>query len=84
MRDNMDQIPSGRVGRKIIGKIADELSYTRISDRPNCLFLIKYYQKAGIVQPQHRTQARFFKRALDVLNSFSFWFSKASPILSQF
>ena len=84
MRDNMDEIPSGRVGRKIIGKIADELSYTRISDRPNCLFLVKYYQKAGLVQPQHRTQARFFKRALDVLNSFSFWFSKASPILSQF
>jgi len=53
MRDNMDEIPSCRVGIKIIGKIADELSYTRISDRPNCLFLVKYYQKAGLVQPQH-------------------------------
>ena len=59
-RDNMDEIPSGGVGIKNIGKIADELSYTRTSDRRNCLFLVKYYQKAGLVQPQHRTQARFF------------------------
>jgi serine/threonine-protein kinase RsbW len=60
MRDNMDEIPSGGVGIKNIGKIADELSYTRTSDRRNCLFLVIYYQKAGVVQPQHRTQARFF------------------------
>ena len=76
MRDNIDEFPSGGVGIKIIGKIADELSYTRTSDSRNCLFIVKYYQKAGLVQPKHRTQARFFKRALDVLNSFSFWFQK--------
>jgi serine/threonine-protein kinase RsbW len=76
MRNNIDEIPSGGVGIKIIGKIADELSYTRTSDSRNCLFIVKYYQKPGLVQPQHRTQARFFKRALDVLNSFSFWFQK--------
>jgi len=29
MRNNIDEIPSGGVGIKIIGKIADELSYTR-------------------------------------------------------
>ena len=60
MRDNIDEIPSGGIGIKIIGKIADELSYTPISDRPNCLFLVKYYHKAGLVQPQHRTKTRFF------------------------
>ena len=76
MKDNMDKIPSGGVGIKIIGKIADRLSYTRTSDSRNCLFLVKSYQKPGIVQPQHRTQARFFKRALEVLNSFSFGFQK--------
>ena len=74
MRDNLDEIPSGGVGIKILGKIADELSYTPTSDGRNCLFIVKYYQKPGLVQPQHRTQARFFKRALDVLNSFSLWF----------
>jgi serine/threonine-protein kinase RsbW len=76
MRDNIDEIPSGGVDIKIIGKIADELSYTRTSDSRNCFFLVKYYPKPGLVQPQHRTQARFLKRALDVLNSFSFWFQK--------
>ena len=76
MRDNIDEMPSGGVGIKIIGKIADELSYTRTSDSRNCLFIVKYYQKPGLVQPQHRTQACFFQRALDVLNSFSFWFQK--------
>jgi serine/threonine-protein kinase RsbW len=76
MRDNIDEIPWGGVGIKIIGKIADELSYIRTSDSRNSLFIVKYYHKPGLVQPQHRTQARFFKRALDVLNSFSFWFQK--------
>jgi serine/threonine-protein kinase RsbW len=59
MRDNIDEILSGGVGIKIIGKIADRLSYTRTSESRNCLFIVKYYQKAGLVQPQHRTQARF-------------------------
>jgi len=76
MRDNIDENPSGVGGIKIIGKIADRLSYTRTSDSRNCLFIVKYYQKPGLVQPQHRTQARFLKRALDVLNSFSFGFQK--------
>jgi serine/threonine-protein kinase RsbW len=75
-RDNIDEFPSGGVGIKIIGKIADELSYTRTSDSRNCLFIVKYYQKPGLVQPQNRTQARFFKQALDVLNSVSFGFHK--------
>jgi serine/threonine-protein kinase RsbW len=60
MRDNIDGIPSGGVGIKIIGKIADELSYTRTSGSRNCLFIVKYYQKPSLVQPQPRTQTRFF------------------------
>jgi serine/threonine-protein kinase RsbW len=60
MRDNIDQIPSGGVGIKIIGQSADQLTYTRTSDSRNCLFIVKSYQKPGLVQPQPRTQARFF------------------------
>jgi len=60
MRDNIDEIRSGGVGIKIIGQIAHQLSYTRTSDSRNCLFIVKYYHKAGLVQPQHRTKARFF------------------------
>jgi len=60
MRDNIDKIPSGGVGIKNIGKIAVQLSYTRTSDSLNSLFIVKSYQKAGLVQPQHRTKTRFF------------------------
>jgi serine/threonine-protein kinase RsbW len=76
MRDNIDEIPSGGVGIKIMVKIADELSYTRTSDTQNGFFIVKYYPKPSLVQPQHRTQTLFFKRAIDVLKSFSFWFQK--------
>jgi serine/threonine-protein kinase RsbW len=64
MTDNIDEIPAGGVGIKIIGKIADELSYTPTSDGRNCLFLVKYYQPPSI-----------FKRAINVLKSFN-WFQK--------
>ncbi|EGK90299.1 ATP-binding protein [Microcoleus vaginatus PCC 9802] len=76
MRDNIDEIPSGGIGIKIIGKIADELSYTRTSDGRNCLFIVKYYQQPGLVPSQHSLQDGFFKRAIDVLNSFNFRFQK--------
>ena len=76
MTDNIDDIPAGGVGIKIIGKIADELSYTPTSDGRNCLFIVKYYQQPELVQPQPRKQTGFLKRAIDVLNSFSFWFQK--------
>ncbi|MBD1884726.1 ATP-binding protein [Microcoleus vaginatus] len=75
MRDNIDEIPSGGIGIKIIGKIADELSYTRTSDGRNCLFIVKYYQP-GLVPSQHSIQNGFFKRAIDVLTSFNFRFQK--------
>ena len=59
------------IGIKLMGKIADELSYTRTSDGRNCLLMVKYYQHVGLVQPKHRTQAGYFKRAIDILNSFN-------------
>ena len=55
----IDEIPSGGIGIKLIGKIADELSYTRTSDGRNCLLIVKYYQ-------QPSSQAGIFK----ILNSF--------------
>ena len=62
MIDNMDEIPSGGIGIKLIGKIADELSYTRSSDGRNCLLVVKYYQQPGLVQPQKSTESGFFKQ----------------------
>ena len=71
MRDNIDEIPSGGVGIKIIGQIADELSYTPTSDGRNCLFIVKYYQ-----QP---SQDSIFKRAMDVLNNFNGFQKQRNP-----
>ncbi len=71
MRDNIDEISSGGVGIKIIGKIADELSYTPTSDGRNCLFIVKYYQPPS--------QAGVFKGASDVLNSFNGFQQQRNP-----
>ena len=71
MRDNIDEIPSGGVGIKILGKIADELSYTPTSDGRNCLFIVKYYQQPELVPPQDSSKPGFLKRASDVLNRFN-------------
>src|SRR4028118_783504 len=79
MRDNIDEIPSGGVGIKIIGKIADELSYTPTSDRRNCLFLVKYYQQPELGPPQDSSQAGIFKRAMDVLNNFNGFQKQRNP-----
>ncbi|MEG4811683.1 ATP-binding protein [Microcoleus sp. F8-D3] len=88
MRDNIDEIPSGGIGIKIIGKIADDLSYTRTSDGRNCLFIVKYYQQPGIVQSQRSIEDGFLKRASDVLTSFNLGFQKqrvtqSEPISNQ-
>lgn len=64
MKDNINEIPSAGIGIKLIGKIADEVTYTRSGDR-NCLLIVKYFQ------PQHNTKASCFNRAIDILNSFN-------------
>jgi serine/threonine-protein kinase RsbW len=79
MRDNIDEIPSGGVGIKIIGKIADELSYTPTSDGRNCLFLVKYYQQPELEPPLDSSQAGIFKRASDVLNRFNGFQKQGNP-----
>jgi serine/threonine-protein kinase RsbW len=59
-----------KIGIKLIGKIADELSYTRTSEGRNCLLIVKYFQPA-LVPPQPSPEASIFKRAIDLLHSFN-------------
>lgn len=68
MRDRFLDEPSLGIAIKLIGKIADELSYTYNSDRRNCLSIVKYFQP---VLPQHSTQAGPLKLPRDVLNIFN-------------
>ncbi len=76
--DNLDEISSEGIGIKLIGKIADELSYTRTSEGRNCLLIVKYFQPA-LVPPQPSTQAGFFKRAIGLLNSFNWLQEQRTP-----
>jgi serine/threonine-protein kinase RsbW len=76
MRDNIDEIPSGGIGIKLIGKIADELSYTRTSEGRNCLLIVKYFQP---VPPQPSAQAGCLKRVLAILNSFNWLQEQPTP-----
>jgi len=59
-----------KIGIKLIGKIADELSYTRTSAGRNCLLIVKYFQP-DLVPPHPNSEASIFKRASDVLHSFN-------------
>ena len=68
----------GKIGIKLIGKIADELSYTRTSEGRNCLLIVKYFQPA-LVPHQPSTQASIFKRAIDVLHSFNWLQEQRNP-----
>ncbi|MFS8120685.1 MAG: ATP-binding protein [Microcoleus sp.] len=70
MKNKIDEIPSGGIGLKLIGKIADELNYTPTSDSRNCLLIVKYYQPSP-----RSSQAGYFKRARDFLKSF-YWLKK--------
>ncbi|NQE32728.1 ATP-binding protein [Microcoleus asticus] len=73
---NSDEDYSG-IGIKLMGKIADELSYTRTSDGRNCLLMVKYLFQP--VPPQPSTPARCFKRAIDVLHSFNWLQEQRTP-----
>ncbi|MEG4074476.1 ATP-binding protein [Microcoleus sp. Pol14C2] len=68
----------GKIGIKLIGKIADELSYTRTSEGRNCLLIVKYFQPA-LVPHKPSTQASIFKRAIDVLHSFNWLQEQRNP-----
>jgi serine/threonine-protein kinase RsbW len=68
----------GKIGIKLIGKIADELSYTRTSAGRNCLLIVKYFQPA-LVPPQPSTEASIFKRAIDLLHSFNWLQEQRNP-----
>jgi serine/threonine-protein kinase RsbW len=66
MSKNIDELPEGGMGVKIMSDLADELNYRRTYDDKNCLFMVKNYEQQGLDQPQ-TTQKRGF---LDRLNWF--------------
>lgn len=56
MSTNIDQLPEGGMGIKILSCLADEISYTRTAEQKNCLLIIKSYQKLSLEELQsHKT-----------------------------
>jgi serine/threonine-protein kinase RsbW len=43
---NIDELPEGGMGINLMSQIADELTYTRISEKQNCLLIAKNYTEA--------------------------------------
>jgi serine/threonine-protein kinase RsbW len=50
MSNNIDELPEGGMGIKIMSQIADELSYTRTPTQRNCLLIVKNYQQQCLEQ----------------------------------
>lgn len=69
----IDNIPEGGRGIKIMSQIADELSYTRTPDNKNCLFIVKTYEQQSIDQSSNAQKGSVLKR----LNGF--FKSKSQP-----
>ncbi len=47
MSENIEDLPEGGMGLKIMSQLADELNYTRTPDHRNCLFIRKTYHPQG-------------------------------------
>ncbi len=47
MSENIEDLPEGGMGLKIMSQLADELNYTRTPDHRNCLFIRKTYHSQG-------------------------------------
>ena len=68
MKDRFFDEPSLGIGIKLIGQIADELSYTHTSERRNCLSIVKFFQP---ILPQNKLQLVGLKPSSDVLSIFN-------------
>src|SRR3712207_792178 len=52
MPKNIDELPEGGMGIKIMSDLVDELSYTRTPDRQNCLLIVKNYEQQALEESQ--------------------------------
>ncbi|MEG4088543.1 hypothetical protein [Microcoleus sp. Pol12B4] len=68
MKDRFFDEPSLGIGIKLIGQIADELSYTHTYERRNCLSIVKFFQP---ILPQNKLQLVGLKPSSDVLSIFN-------------
>ena len=66
---NIDELPEGGMGIKLMWKLADELRYTRTPAHQNCLFIIKSYAQQTLNQSQSSQQdGRVLEQLIDMFN----------------
>lgn len=68
MPKNIDELPEGGMGIKMMSDLADELSYTRTPTQQNCLLIVKKYEQQEPAQSHNIQNDNLLKQ---FINSFS-------------
>jgi serine/threonine-protein kinase RsbW len=73
MSKNIDELPEGGMGIKVMSKVADELSYTRTSGETNCLSMVKNYEQQSLDQSHWLQKGNPLEWLIDLFNHLN-WF----------
>ena len=71
MFNNLDKLPEGQLGIKLMWQVADELSYTHTPAHKNCLLIMKRYGVKRLNQSQDVPKSIGFKRWISFLNPYT-------------
>ncbi|MEW6496654.1 MAG: ATP-binding protein [Cyanobacteriota bacterium] len=72
MPKNIDELPEGGRGIKLIWQLADEFSYTQTPNHQNCLLIVKSYESKTLTQSPNLPKENFFKPLINFSHSFNF------------
>lgn len=72
MPKNIDELPEGGRGIKLIWQLADELSYTQTPTHQNCLLIVKSYEAKPLAQSPNLPKKNLFKPLINFSHSFNF------------
>ncbi len=74
MHDDIDKLPEGGRGIKIMSKLADQLSYTRTPDEQNCLSIVKNYEQPTLAPSQSPQKRNVLDRVIEFFQRLLNWF----------
>ena len=68
MSKNVDQLPEGGWGIKLMFQLSDHLSYTSTPEQKNCLLIVKNYEEKGLNQSQYLQKSSTLERGIEYFN----------------
>ena len=68
MSKNVDQLPEGGWGIKLMCQLSDHLSYTSTPEQKNCLLIVKNYEEKGLNQSQYLQKSSTLERGIEYFN----------------